>query len=83
VLAAGGVKTILLPARSPNLNAFAERWVRSIKQECLSKLILFGTHYHGERNHQGKGDKLLSRPLATKPNNAAMFFSVSSDSEAC
>jgi transposase InsO family protein len=32
----------MLPPRSPNLNAFAERWVRSIKNECLSKLILFG-----------------------------------------
>ena len=71
VLAAGGVKTIPLPARSPNLNALAERWVRSAKEECLSKLILFGeelpsrtlaefsSHYHRERNHQGKGDKLL------------------------
>ena len=71
VLAAGGVKAILLPARSPNLNASAERWVRSVKQECLSKLILFSerplsrtlaefsAHYHGERNHQGKGNKLL------------------------
>jgi putative transposase len=71
VLAAGGMKTILLPARSPNLNAFAERWVRSAKEGCLSRLILFGEgplsrtlaefspHYHGERNHQGKGNKLL------------------------
>ena len=71
VLATGGVKTILLPAKSPNLNAFAERWVRSVKQECLSKLILFGeaslwrvlteycAHYHGERNHQGKNNLLL------------------------
>ena len=53
------------------MNAFAERWVRSIKQECLSKLILFGEaslrralnefidHYHFERNHQGKGNLLL------------------------
>jgi hypothetical protein len=40
-LASGGVKTMPLPAQSPNLNAFAERWVRSVKQECLSKLILF------------------------------------------
>jgi len=59
VLAAAGVRTIALPPRSPNLNAFAERWVRSVKQECLSKLILFGpgplsralaefsAHYHG------------------------------------
>jgi hypothetical protein len=67
VLAMGGVKTIRSPAKSPNLNAFAERWVRSVKQECLSKLILFGetslwrvlteysTRYHSERNRQGKG----------------------------
>lgn len=71
LLRTGGVRPIRLPARSPNLNAFAERWVRSIKQECLSKLVLFGAgplarvlteftaHYHGERNHQGKGNRLL------------------------
>jgi hypothetical protein len=41
-LAAGGIKPIQLPARSTNLNAYAERWVRSAKEECLSKLILFG-----------------------------------------
>jgi hypothetical protein len=72
VLRAGGIRPIRLPARSPNLNAFAERWVRSVKEECLAKLILFGAgplsrvlaefsaHYHSERNHQGKGNKLLS-----------------------
>ena len=61
----------MLPARSPNLNAYAERWVRSVKEECLSKLILFGErslrralseyveHFHAERNHQGKGNVLL------------------------
>jgi len=71
ILATGTVKCLALPPRSPNLNAFAERWVRSVKQECLSKLILFGEgslrralaefleHYHAERNHQGKGDVLL------------------------
>jgi transposase InsO family protein len=70
-LAAGGVKCLRLPPRSPNLNAFAERWVRSVKQECLSHLILFGErslrkaltqfqeHYHEERNHQGKNNVLL------------------------
>ena len=41
-LASGGVKCLRLPARSPNLNAFAERWVRSVKSECLSHFILFG-----------------------------------------
>ena len=62
---------IRLPARSPDLNAFAERWVRSVKEECLSKLILFGenslrhalkeyvAHHHHERNHQGKDNLLL------------------------
>ena len=71
ILADGGVKTLPLPARSPNLNAFAERWAHSANQECLSRLILFGerplsralaefsAHYHGERNHQGKGNQLL------------------------
>ncbi len=63
VLAAGGVKTIRLPARSPNLNAFAERWVRSAKEECLSKLILFGegplSRTLTQFSAQGKGNKLL------------------------
>jgi transposase InsO family protein len=75
-LKAAGVTPIKLPARSPNLNAHAERWVRSVKEEALSKLILFGegalrkvlneyaTHYHQERNHQGKGNGLLV-PLAS------------------
>jgi putative transposase len=68
---AAGVQRVSLPPRSPNLNAYAERWVRSVKEECLSRLILFGeaslqhalheyvAHYHHERNHQGKGNVLL------------------------
>jgi putative transposase len=66
-----GVERVVLPPRSPNLNAYAERWVRSVKEECLSRLILFGEaslrhalqeyveHYHHERNHQGKENVLL------------------------
>src|SRR5215510_14462346 len=66
-----GVELVVLPARSPNPNACAERWVRSVKEECLARLILFGeaslqhalheyvTHYHHERNHQGMGNVLL------------------------
>ena len=77
-LASGRVKTIPLPPKSPNLNAFAERWVRSVKQECLSKVILFGEgplsrvlteysrHYHAERNHQGKGNRLLFQDRSKK-----------------
>jgi hypothetical protein len=45
LIESGSVKTIRLPARSPNLNSFAERWVRSVKEECLSKLILFGERF--------------------------------------
>jgi len=64
-------ETLPLPARSSNLNAHAERWVRSVKDECLSKIILFGerslrrpmkdyiAHYHIERNHQGRNYLLL------------------------
>ena len=71
IIASGRVKTLALPARSQNLNAYAERWVRSVKEECLSKVILFGerslrralneyvAHYHAERNHQGKSNILL------------------------
>jgi transposase InsO family protein len=67
IIDAAGVERVALPPRSPNLNAYVERWVRSVKEECLSRLILFGEaalchalkeyveHYHHERNHQGKG----------------------------
>jgi len=80
-LATGGVKCLPLPPRSPNLNAHAERWIRSIKEECLSKLILFGEnslrrvvsefleHYHQERNHQGKDNLLLFRVSARQENH--------------
>jgi putative transposase len=83
VLRSAGVHCLTLPPRSPNLNAFAERWVRSVKEECLSKLILFGeeslhralnefiAHFHSERNHQGKGNVLLfpSPPTITPRQN--------------
>ena len=71
VIKAGKARPLKLPSRSPNLNAFAERWVRSVKEECTAKLIFFGEgslrraltqyieHYHRERNHQGKENRLL------------------------
>src|SRR4029450_12323796 len=71
IIASGRVEPLVLPACSPNLNAYAERWVRSVKEECLCKVILFGErslrralneyveHFHAERNHQGKGNVLL------------------------
>ena len=45
IIASGRVEPLVLPARSPNLNAYAERWVRSVKEECLSKVILFGERF--------------------------------------
>jgi transposase InsO family protein len=68
IIDAAGVTRVPLPPRSPNLNAYAERWVRSVKEECLAHMILFGEralqralteyvgHYHAERPHQGKGN---------------------------
>jgi hypothetical protein len=69
-----------LPPKSPNLNAYAERWVRSVKEECLGTRILFGEgslrralrhyeiHYHRERNHQGKDNLLLvPSPIRSLP----------------
>src|SRR6266852_6553570 len=69
-----GVQSVKLPPRSPNLNAYAERFVRSIKESCLERMILFGeeslrtairnfvAHYHSERNHQGLGNRLIIPP---------------------
>jgi putative transposase len=68
IIDGAGVTRVLLPPRSPNLNAYAARWVRSVKEECLARIILFGeralrptlkeylTHFHQERPHQGKGN---------------------------
>jgi len=78
-----GMEIIRLPPRSPNLNAFAERFVRSIKDECLNRLIFFGegslrhavreymAHYHSERNHQGIDNRLI------KPSNVVMLADAS------
>ncbi len=71
-----GVKPVRCPVRAPNCNAFTERFVRSIKSDCLDRMIHFGeawlhrvlreyvAHYHAERNHQGLDNRLLE-PLAT------------------
>ena len=68
IMKSSGIKPVRLPPQSPNLNAYSERFVRSIKSECLASMILFGerslryavreylTHYHAERNHQGMGN---------------------------
>jgi putative transposase len=67
-----GVRVVLIPERAPNANAYAERFVRSIKEECLDRLIPQGerhfrravaeyvAHYHRERNHQRLENELIA-----------------------
>jgi putative transposase len=66
-----GIRAVQTPYQAPNANAYAERFVRSIKQECLHRVILFGErhlrqtiteyveHDHRERNHQGIENELI------------------------
>ena len=70
-LSVAGIRVVLTPYRAPNANAYAERFVRSIKDECLRRVIPLGEshlrrtitqyveHYHRERNHQGISNELI------------------------
>ena len=86
-MAEGGTEVIRLPPLSPlspNLNAFAERIVRSIKEECLRKMIFIGQgslrraiteymgHFHEERNHQGLENRLIRAMPAVAANDATI-----------
>ena len=76
VLEGDGVEILLTAYQAPNMNAHAERFVRSIKSECLDRMIFLGraslcraiaeyaTHYHEERSHQGIGNELISGAAA-------------------
>ncbi len=71
VIEDAGIETIRTPLQAPNANAYAERFVRSIKSECLDRMIFFGedslrraidqyvVHYHSERPHQGIGNERI------------------------
>jgi hypothetical protein len=84
ILKSSDVETVKLPARSPNLNAYAERFVRSIKSECLAQIIPLGErhlrkavteyteHYHLERNHQGLDNRLIEEPSGEVDVNSAV-----------
>lgn len=77
VMEDAGIEPIKTPFQAPNANAYAERFVRSIKEECLDPMILFGeghlrraieqylAHYHAERNHQGLGNDLIDGEVRT------------------
>ena len=76
-LGEAGIRVVQTPYQAPNANAYAERFVRSIKQECLDRVIPFGErhlrrtiaeyveHYHRERNHQGIENTLIAGAPAT------------------
>jgi transposase InsO family protein len=80
ILRNAGVKAVRLPPHSPNLNAHLERFWRSLKEECLGRMIFFGEgmlrravrsyvrHYHGERNHQGLDNRLIEPGEEVGPN---------------
>jgi putative transposase len=84
MLRGAGVEPLLLPARSPNLNAYAERFVLSIKSECLDRIVPLGeghlrrvvgeylAHYHGERNHQDLDNVLLMGTPAANANGRVL-----------
>jgi transposase InsO family protein len=81
MLSTSGVKPVRLPSRSPNLNAYAERWIGSVRRECLARVIPLGErhlrqivreyvdHYHGERPHQSLENKLIA-PMNDNATNS-------------
>jgi integrase-like protein len=84
LLESGGVKSVPIPAQSPNCNPHAERFVKTIRTECLERFVIFGEchlrhlvkqfveHYQTERYHQGIGSQII-RPKASPSNdNAAL-----------
>ena len=72
ILGGWGIEVLLTAYQAPNMNAYAERFVRSIKSECLDQMIFLGqdsldraiaeyaAHYHDERSHQGIGNEIIS-----------------------
>ena len=84
ILAASGITAVKLPPRSPNLNAYAERFVRTAKESCLNRMIFCGEgslrlavselieHYHRERNHQGLGNRIILPEPGTVPKKSVV-----------
>ena len=84
ILGAAGIRSLKLPKQSPNLNAYAESFVRTIKRECLDKMILFGPrhvryvieqymeHYHLERPHKGVGGRII-QPQTLPPTEGPVL----------
>jgi putative transposase len=81
------LRVLKTPPGVPQANAFAERFVRTIKESCLDRLILIGeaslrravceflAHYHNERNHQGLQNQLITRPGARRGTDRSRVVS--------
>ena len=79
----GGVKCVRIPAQSPNCNPHAERFVKTVRDECLRHLVIFGerhlryvlkeflAHYHRERFHHGLGGKLIEARAGSTSDKGA------------
>jgi len=85
LLKGSGVEPLVLPARSPNLNAHCERFVRSIKEEALDQMLLLSerslsyviqqylAHYHAERHHRGLGNQRIApEPVLSRQSGAVV-----------
>ncbi len=84
-LKGGGIRTLKMPKQSPNLNAYSERFVQTVKNECTDKMIFFGqkhlehvlsefvAHYHEERPHQGLGNRRIVQPTTDPPIKGRIF----------
>ena len=84
-LARSAIEGVRLPSRSPNLNAYAERFVRSIKRECLDQMVFFSEnslryaisefaeHHHRERNHQGLGNRIIRPEFVPQPQHGRVW----------
>lgn len=84
-LKAGGIRSLKMPKQSPNLNAYSERFVQTIKNECTDKMIFFGEkhlryvlsqfveHYHEERPHQGLGNRRIIEAGTVRPPKGRVY----------
>jgi len=83
ILGERGAKCVRIPARSPNCNPHAERFVKTVRDECLHHFVIFGerhlryllkeflAHYHTERFHQGLGGQLLEKQAGSRSEERA------------
>jgi Integrase core domain len=84
LLATGGVKCVPIPAQSPNCNPHAERFVKTVRTECLEHFVIFGErhlrhlikefmlHYLTERHHQGIGSQIIWPKASPSNDNATL-----------